>query len=283
MQKCFQNIFYPCLQGFETRGTPLGKRLSAWNNLIQETGPSGSLVTDPNDLLFYNNNNYHHLKNMRKHQRHNRTHKRKNRKKPKNPKHHKKELHMSKKIISLQNRFNITARKSNETDLLPTQWNGDSGVFRDYEITNDSLSSLEQVNRSEHFEYGRNTTSIDEDYHREKVQSKKSTWNIIKQARFPPNGNAGPHVEGYFCDSPSKDYSHFVVERIGPNDTDSLFDLNSLLAMCQLQNQIIAIPSYGGFCQREELTDSCCRPWSLPNYAALLANKTSCFDLNVRK
>ncbi|XP_011211443.2 protein dispatched [Bactrocera dorsalis] len=266
--------------GFETRGTALGKRLSAWNNLIQETGPSGSLVTDPNDLLFYNNNNYHHLKNMRKHQRHNRTHKRKNRKKPKNPKHHKKELHLSKKIISLQNRFNITTRKSNDTDLLPTQWNGDSGVFRDYEITNDSLSSLEQLNRSEHFEYGRNTTSIDEDYHREKVQSKKSTWNIIKQARFPPNGNTGPHVEGYFCDSPSKDYSHFVVERIGPNDTDSLFDLNGLLAMCQLQNQIIAIPSYGEFCQREELTDTCCRPWSLPNYAALLVNKSSCFDLN---
>uniref|UniRef100_A0A0K8UUE4 Protein dispatched n=1 Tax=Bactrocera latifrons TaxID=174628 RepID=A0A0K8UUE4_BACLA len=72
--------------GFETRGTALGKRLSAWNNLIQETGPSGSLVTDPNDLLFYNKNNYHHLKNMRKHQRHNRTHKRKNRKKAQKPK-----------------------------------------------------------------------------------------------------------------------------------------------------------------------------------------------------
>ncbi|XP_054735807.1 protein dispatched [Anastrepha obliqua] len=268
--------------GFETRGTVLGKRLTAWNNLLQETGPFGSLVTDPNDLRHYNTINHHHMNKKRKHQLHNRAHKRKNQRKPKNPKQHKnKELHLSKKVLFLKNRFNITTRKNNGSDLLPTQWNGDSGVFRDYEITNDSLSSMEQSNRSEHFEYGRNTTSVDEDYHRKKVQTKKSTWNILKQAPMPPSwGLDGPHVEGYFCDSPSKDYSHFVVERIGPNATDSLFDLNGLLAMCQLQNQILAIPSYGEFCQREELTDTCCRPWSLPNYAALLVNKSSCFDLN---
>ncbi|XP_036322856.1 protein dispatched isoform X1 [Rhagoletis pomonella] len=267
--------------GFETRGTVLGKRLTAWNNLIQETGPFGSLVTDPNDLRDYNAISHHHVNKKWKHQLHNRAHKRKSQKRPKNPKHHKnKELHLSKKISFLKNEFNITD-KNNGSDLLPTQWHGDSGVFRDYEITNDSFSSMERSNRSERFEYGRNTTSIDEDYHREKVQIKKSTWNILKQAPVPPSwGVDGPHVDGYFCDSPSKDYSHFVVVRIGPNATDSLFDLNGLLSMCQLQNQIIAVPSYGEFCQKEELTDTCCRPWSIPNYAALLVNKSSCFDLN---
>uniref|UniRef100_W8BU90 Protein dispatched n=3 Tax=Ceratitis capitata TaxID=7213 RepID=W8BU90_CERCA len=268
--------------GFETRGTALGKRSTAWNNLLQETGPSGTLVTDPNDLHYFKNINYYHTKNMRKHQHHNRTYRGKNRKKPKNSKHKNQVLHLSKKIKYLQNRFNITSPKSSESHLLPTQWNGDSGVFRDYEITNDSLLSSDPSNRSEQFEYGRNTTSIDEDYHREKVQTKKSTWSILKEAPFPPYWNTdSPHVGGFFCDSPSKDYSHFVVERTGPNDTDTLFDLNGLLAMCQLQNQIVAVPSYGEFCQREELTDSCCRPWSLPNYAALLANKSSCFDLNI--
>ncbi|CAD6992328.1 unnamed protein product [Ceratitis capitata] len=209
--------------GFETRGTALGKRSTAWNNLLQETGPSGTLVTDPNDLHYFKNINYYHTKNMRKHQHHNRTYRGKNRKKPKNSKHKNQVLHLSKKIKYLQNRFNITSPKSSESHLLPTQWNGDSGVFRDYEITNDSLLSSDPSNRSEQFEYGRNTTSIDEDYHREKVQTKKSTWSILKEAPFPPYWNTdSPHVGGFFCDSPSKDYSHFVVERTGPNDTDTL-------------------------------------------------------------
>ncbi|XP_067619629.1 protein dispatched isoform X2 [Eurosta solidaginis] len=245
--------------GFETRGTLLGKRLTAWNNLLHETSPTGSLVTDPSD--YYNTIKHHYANKKRKHQLHNRAHKRKNRKKPKFPKHHHKDkdLFLSRTVLLLKN--NITSQKTTDIDLLPTQWN-------------------EHANRSENFEYGRNTTSIDEDYHRQKVQTKKSTWSILKQSPSPPEWSVdGTHTEGFFCDSPSKDYSHFVIERIGPNSKDSLFDLNGLLAMCELQNQIIDIPSYGNFCQNEEFIDTCCRPWSLPNYAALFVNKSSCFDL----
>jgi len=103
---------------------------------------------------------------------------------------------------------------------------------------------------------------------------------MLKQATLPndgwPDSRVRQPIEGFFCySSPLKDYSHFVVKRIGPNSTDSLFDLNGMLAMCQLQEQIGSVPSYQAFCEPE----NCCRPWSLPNYATLLANKSSCFDL----
>lgn len=186
----------------------------------------------------------------------------------------------------MQFKKRLKATSSPSPNLGFDTWIGDSGVFRDYEITNDSASSsLEPTRRTEQIEYGHNTTSVDEEEHQQRVQTKKSTWRLLKQAAtLPTDGWADMHrrqpIEGFFCDSsPRKEYSHFVVQRIGPNATDSLFDLNGLLAMCQLQDQITEVPSYRAFCEPEMLTTECCRPWSLPNYAAMLANKSSCFDL----
>lgn len=160
-------------------------------------------------------------------------------------------------------------------------WHGDNGIFRDYEVTNDSLvSSAASIAMNGHeIAYGRNMTFVDEDDQRDRIHAKKNTWSILL------NGNISEKIrlpiEGYFCDSPAKEYSHFVVERIGPNSTDTLFDLNGLLAMCELQDQITRVQDYGEYCQRELISNNCCRPWSLSNYAALLANKSSCFDLTV--
>jgi protein dispatched 1 len=60
-----------------------------------------------------------------------------------------------------------------------------------------------------------------------------------------------------------------------------MFDANVLLSMCELEQIIVDTKRYENICQREISSESCCRPWSLPNYVALLSNKTSCFDINV--
>lgn len=60
-----------------------------------------------------------------------------------------------------------------------------------------------------------------------------------------------------------------------------MFDTNSLLSMCELEQKLVDTDGYNDLCQKEISSSNCCRPWSLPNYVALLSNKTSCFDINV--
>lgn len=49
--------------------------------------------------------------------------------------------------------------------------------------------------------------------------------------------------------------------------------------MCDLEFQITQTAGYDEMCENQVGYDTCCRPWSLPNYVALLANRKSCFDL----
>lgn len=78
-----------------------------------------------------------------------------------------------------------------------------------------------------------------------------------------------------------KEYVHFVVRRVRWNVNESMFDANALLSMCELEQKLVDTNDYNELCQKEISSSNCCRPWSLPNYVALLSNKTSCFDINV--
>lgn len=52
-------------------------------------------------------------------------------------------------------------------------------------------------------------------------------------------------------------------------------------AICDLEYKLEQIEPYGELCETEITSRKCCRPWSLPNYIALISNKTSCFDIEV--
>lgn len=80
-----------------------------------------------------------------------------------------------------------------------------------------------------------------------------------------------------------KEYIHFVIKRIGQNVNESMFDTNSLHSMCDLEQKLMETEGYNDLCQKEISSPNCCRPWSLPNYVALLSNKTSCRNINVRQ
>lgn len=71
-----------------------------------------------------------------------------------------------------------------------------------------------------------------------------------------------------------------VMQRVEHNLTESLFEINGLLAMCDLELKITQLPGYRKLCETQPSSSAdCCTPWSLPNYVALIANQTSCFDL----
>lgn len=72
-----------------------------------------------------------------------------------------------------------------------------------------------------------------------------------------------------------------MVERTDKNKNDSLFKLDSLLAMCELENRFTDLKEFAKLCETKPYTKRCCRIWSLPNYIAHLSNKSSCMSIDV--
>lgn len=76
-----------------------------------------------------------------------------------------------------------------------------------------------------------------------------------------------------------REYTHMAIVR--PNGNKTLLELDAMRAMCDLELKLTTIDSYKGFCQLKAHSKECCRPWSMPNYIALLSNKTSCSEIGV--
>lgn len=77
-----------------------------------------------------------------------------------------------------------------------------------------------------------------------------------------------------------RDYAHVVLRSIDGSD---LFNLDSLLILCRIEQELIQTQYYTDLCVRKAGQEKCCRPWSLANYVALIQNRTSCLALTVRK
>lgn len=61
----------------------------------------------------------------------------------------------------------------------------------------------------------------------------------------------------------------------------SLLEIDAVRAMCNLESKLTTVRSYKGFCQQKFYVKECCRPWSIPNYIAMLSIKTTCHELEV--
>lgn len=142
-------------------------------------------------------------------------------------------------------------------------------------------------NRHEHWDYGRNLSYVHTNDTDRKLKMKKEQWNSLRNFN-PPSSTTDIHIptDGYFCDSPNSEYAHFVLQRDSSDDREnitskSMFDLDILLAICDIEMKLVQTDYYGKLCQTEMDSKRCCRPWSLPNYIALLSNKSSCRDIEV--
>lgn len=75
------------------------------------------------------------------------------------------------------------------------------------------------------------------------------------------------------------EYTHMALVRVDGNS--SLLEIDAVRAMCDLESKLTSVHSYKGFCQRKFYVKECCRPWSIPNYIAMLSNKTACHEIEV--
>ncbi|KAJ6638287.1 Protein dispatched [Pseudolycoriella hygida] len=226
--------------GFEARGTEIGKRMTAWLNLIDETRPSGILIANPNEMQqedFFKK-------------------RKENNSKKKN-----------KKTKKSKNRIKVV-----RDELL---LNG-SGLL---EVDGFDESNVKDTN-NRHWNYGKNLSFTSEEEYNKKIEQRTKEWKLLREQN-PPRTEPGMHVRtnGFFCGAPNVEYAHFVVQRVNYNLTESMFELNALLAICDLEYQLQQIEPYRELCETEITSSNCCRPWSLPNYVAVISNKTSCFDI----
>lgn len=245
--------------GFAARGTHIGKRLTAWHNLIEETRPSGLFVANPSDLITHNVGSHRGGGKYKKFQ---------NKKKNRNKKHKKK--HEDMQNMKLDKKIKIIKDWSVSNRTIDLNYHEEFDM--DENVT---------IGRHEHWDYGRNLSSISEEVHNKRVLQKTKQWKSLLNLSPPPPLVVDFHMpfDGFFCESPNKEYSHLVVKRVNHNLSESLLELNAILAMCDLEQQLINSDQYERMCQKEMASNNCCRPWSLPNYISFLANKTSCYEI----
>lgn len=73
------------------------------------------------------------------------------------------------------------------------------------------------------------------------------------------------------------DYSRVIVSA---KDGGDLMTVDSLKEVCRLEMSLAKGQLYEDICQTGRRQE-CCLPWSLPNYIAMLHNRTSCLGITV--
>nr|XP_054758415.1 protein dispatched homolog 1-like [Lytechinus pictus] len=82
---------------------------------------------------------------------------------------------------------------------------------------------------------------------------------------------------GPLCGTPQKFYARMVYE---PVDGKTLFTVEALHSMCELEIQNVrSHVQFMKACYTSNVTNACCPSWSLPNYVALLNNRSNCFNI----
>uniref|UniRef100_A0A182W1K9 SSD domain-containing protein n=1 Tax=Anopheles minimus TaxID=112268 RepID=A0A182W1K9_9DIPT len=253
--------------GFEARGTSIGKRWTAWRNLLEETSSAGRLVANPKELTLGRNNLLHRpitgeasIPKRRKN---------KSKKKTANT--------VDGEAAKKHTKYSKNIRILKELYHNQSVANGEIISFEEYD--NETMSH--RGGRQEVWEYGRNQSYYTEEVGNKTMEKKRAKWDTLRKLKPPPEP-IETHIpsDGFFCESPNKEYAHLVVQRINHNLNESMFELNAFLALCELEQTIVKVAHYGDICQRELTSDECCRPWSIVNYATFLSNKSSCFELN---
>lgn len=81
--------------------------------------------------------------------------------------------------------------------------------------------------------------------------------------------------DGFFCGTPDERYARVVVSS---TDGSNLFTYKSMMAICHIEHLLIQSDQFNSLCDTIKKR-SCCHPWSIVNYVALLNNRTSCLAI----
>ncbi|EEC00210.1 hypothetical protein IscW_ISCW000123 [Ixodes scapularis] len=116
----------------------------------------------------------------------------------------------------------------------------------------------------------------------------KGKWSF--RGAVPRTGAGSGSGSGgrFFCSDPARNHGHVVFgARHGNRPVDDpggarkagLFSWEALQSVCRLDAEALrAPPSFQSLCEREQQRGAspCCASWSIPNYVALLHNRSSC-------
>ncbi|XP_014252148.1 protein dispatched [Cimex lectularius] len=192
--------------GFEARGTVIGQRLTAWDNLQEAIRPSGLLTIKPN---------------------------------------------IPDSIPRKNKGAEVPQIKTSNISLL-----------------NDLVDKHPNISIEIEPEIHRNLTE-DSDEERE------AWFDIMNPTSHHHHNHLGP--DSFFCTEPNTENGRMVFSSVSGTD---LFQLGPLLDMCKFSEILTSGPEYNQICdQVSTRTRKCCPLWSLPNYVAVINNKTSCFNI----
>lgn len=240
-------------QGFETRGTVIAQRLTAWDNLLQATRPSGLFAVDPRDLLAPVSTPSYNVSSIRKLHRLN-----KQGKKPKRKKYKKKDGDEdAERVRYFFNKFSISYCKYN---LLPNKKAKEASkwflLFQVYIVATQRNFSDDSIKKQNRWKA---------------LQELTNSYKI----KSPEHDHAHVSSDGFFCGTPDQRYSRVVVSSM---DGSSLFTYKSMMAICHIERQLIQNDHFTALCDTIK-KHRCCHPWSIVNYVALLHNRTSCLAI----
>ncbi|XP_069177966.1 protein dispatched isoform X2 [Procambarus clarkii] len=229
--------------GFESRGTVISERAVAWENLLDATRPNGSLSVNPSDDPY---------------------------------------------LMKLLHSFGNNEEKEADDEKLPNHThivciemtpNGPVEVF-------DNCSSSMGQNGSEGRVEMDKTPIFDLSAMMDSAQKNEgrgenpSEYNMENEwGHEHKNHEHDEHLhyhigeDGFFCNPVVPEYGHMIVKSTVPRDT--LITLKHLKAICELDDRLRSPAEFGTICETWT-PGRCCPSWSLPNYVALLSNRTSC-------
>lgn len=101
-----------------------------------------------------------------------------------------------------------------------------------------------------------------------------------KRGRQPwkSSGMMGPG-SAFFCSEPGRNYGHVVVGGRSASTQGGLFTWESLQSICRMDHDQLRAPGSLRLVCEQDHAGNCCASWSIPNYIALLHNRSSCRDI----
>ncbi|KAB7497319.1 Protein dispatched-like protein 2 [Armadillidium nasatum] len=239
--------------GFESRGTIISERATAWKNLLDSTNARGPLIVNPLGNPEFKHTKQNVLPNG--------------------------EVPVHKHKVCIE----MTVDGPVEVADNCTEIDNKTRIATPTDET--SFDMLRQMGR---YSDSKDTSSANG------ASSSSSLDYKWQESDFHPDEGEGGseddhanHVhlspDGFFCNElvtsqQVPEYGHVVIKNKDP--MQNLFSLHNLKAVCELDSILRSPLEINSICERSSGT-RCCPSWSLPNYVALLSNKTSCMDLTL--
>uniref|UniRef100_A0A6G1S5S0 Protein dispatched 1 n=1 Tax=Aceria tosichella TaxID=561515 RepID=A0A6G1S5S0_9ACAR len=214
---------------------------------------------------------------------------------------------ISKRINTWKLLSDETNASANNISLLPNSPWFDRGYYQPHITIIPSIAQSDQIHNSTDIEpeppiiessiaHDNNNATSNSDMFDDDEEEYYRMVNSTRDTKRPLLVHYSLGSSKAFCGKLYEGYAQAVVSPSTSYSSHGLFNLNSMLAMCQLDSRLRLEHSrddshlFASNCEQyrtDETSDThpeattCCNSWSLPNYIACLNNKTSCFDIDV--